>query len=138
HPGRVRDHPRGRSCSLKSCQLTSQPKWGQTPVIPQCQRGDISFHHGTSLSEQPALRGRLVCGRLGGRGMPYILADDRTRLDVHIQTLAREIDAIASDHKAKAEKDGKSYDGAFAGLLNYACTRLALELVPERRYWTIA
>ncbi len=70
--------------------------------------------------------------------MPYILAEDRTRLDVHIEALAKEIIAIADEYKTKAEGAGRTADGSFAGLLNYACTRLALEVVPERRYWTIA
>jgi len=61
--------------------------------------------------------------------MPYIAQRDRPELDVHI-------DALASAIKATAASYG--YDGAFAGLLNYSCTRLALGVMPARRYWTIA
>jgi hypothetical protein len=61
--------------------------------------------------------------------MPYISADARERLDPHIEKLAQEITMIA-------EEDGN--EAAFAGLLNYACTRLALRVVPVRRYWSIA
>ena len=61
--------------------------------------------------------------------MPYIPADLRPDLDQHISALAEAINARA------AEIDG---DAAYAGLLNYACTRLALETLPARRYWAIA
>lgn len=61
--------------------------------------------------------------------MPYIKQEDRPQLDIHVDALAEEI-------KKTAAKYG--YDGAFAGLMNYACTRLALKVNPARRYWTIA
>jgi hypothetical protein len=65
--------------------------------------------------------------------MPYIAPELRQKLDPLIDTLA---DRLA----AQAEAAG--YDGAFAGLLNYACTRLALAVVRRRfgrlRYWLIA
>lgn len=64
--------------------------------------------------------------------MPYI-AGDRKELDAIIDQLA---EAIV--RRAKAQGG----DGAFAGLLNYACTRLALKVVRLQfgamRYWLIA
>ena len=61
--------------------------------------------------------------------MPYIPPELRPGLDQHIIALAEAINARA------AEIDG---DAAYAGLLNYACTRLALQTLPSRRYWAIA
>jgi len=65
--------------------------------------------------------------------VPYILAKHRREIDALIDQLAA---AILKEAK---ESD---YDGAFAGLLNYTCTRLALKIVRQRfgrmRYWLIA
>jgi uncharacterized protein DUF6899 len=65
--------------------------------------------------------------------MPYIAPELRRELDPLIDSLAHRLAA-----QAKAAGD----DGAFAGLLNYACTRLALAVVQRRfgrlRYWLIA
>ncbi len=65
--------------------------------------------------------------------MPYIPSKSRQELDPLIDQLA---DRLAAEAKAYA------YDAAFAGLLNYACTRLALGVVRRRfgelRYWLIA
>ena len=65
--------------------------------------------------------------------MPYIAPELRQELDPLIDSLA---DRLA----AQAEEAG--YDAAFTGLLNYACTRLALAVVRRRfgrlRYWLIA
>jgi hypothetical protein len=65
--------------------------------------------------------------------MPYIAPELRRELDPLIDKLA---DRLA----AQAEAAGD--DGAFAGLLNYSCTRLALAVVRRRfgplRYWLIA
>jgi hypothetical protein len=61
--------------------------------------------------------------------MPYLSPPIKQRLDPHIRRLAAEITAIAVE---------ESGDAAFAGALNYACTRLAVETMPERRYWSIA
>jgi hypothetical protein len=65
--------------------------------------------------------------------MPYISQDHRQKLDPLIDRLAMQI-----VHDAQA----MGYDGAFAGLLNYTCTRLALKVVRQRfgaiRYWIIA
>ncbi|MFZ5448033.1 MAG: DUF6899 family protein [Thermodesulfobacteriota bacterium] len=65
--------------------------------------------------------------------MPYIAPQHRQTLDPLIDQLAGQIirEALLLD-----------YDGAFAGLLNYACTRLALKIVRQQfgamRYWLIA
>jgi Domain of unknown function (DUF6899) len=61
--------------------------------------------------------------------MPYIAQKDRPAFNVHIDALADEINKCAESY---------GYDGAFAGLLNYSCTRLALKVMPARRYWAIA
>ncbi|MBI3335558.1 MAG: hypothetical protein HY001_03615 [Candidatus Portnoybacteria bacterium] len=65
--------------------------------------------------------------------MPYIATNERRKLDPLIDKLAKQI-----TKQAKARK----YDGAFAGLLNYACTRLALKVARlqfgKMRYWLIA
>ena len=61
--------------------------------------------------------------------MPYIKQEDRNRLDPLIASVASELNLIAQDY---------GYAGAFAGLLNYTCTRLALLVNPARRYWSIA
>jgi hypothetical protein len=65
--------------------------------------------------------------------MPYISPDHRQTLNPLIDRLALQI-----VHEAQA----MGYDAAFAGLLNYTCTRLALKVVRQRfgamRYWLIA
>lgn len=65
--------------------------------------------------------------------MPYIAQDHRRTLDPLIDQLALQI-----VHQAK----GLEHDAAFAGLLNYTCTRLALKVVRQQfgamRYWLIA
>lgn len=65
--------------------------------------------------------------------MPYIAQKDREDLDPLIDELASRIVAHAKDYH---------YDGAFAGLLNYVSTRLALKIVRTQfgkmRYWIIA
>jgi hypothetical protein len=65
--------------------------------------------------------------------MPYIAPELRRELDPLIEALA---------HRLAAQAEDASYDGAFTGLLNYACTRLALAVVRCRfghlRYWLIA
>ncbi len=65
--------------------------------------------------------------------MPYIAPELRQELDPLIDTLAERL-------AAQAEAAG--YDGAFTGVLNYTCTRLALAVVRRRfgglRYWLIA
>lgn len=52
--------------------------------------------------------------------MPYIATQDRATLDPLIDELAERIVAQAKEH---------GYDGAFAGPLNYTCSRLALKIV---------
>ncbi len=65
--------------------------------------------------------------------MPYIEPAKRKKLDADIDSLAGKIVELA-----KAD----STEGAFAGYINYACTRLAMEVVRLRfgriRYWLIA
>jgi hypothetical protein len=65
--------------------------------------------------------------------MPYIAAQQRTELDGSIDQLAEGIVRLAQEQQA---------DGAIAGLLNYACTRLALTVARQRfgpmRYWVVA
>lgn len=61
--------------------------------------------------------------------MPYLPPPVKSRLDPHLDALVAEIRAIAAEDSSEA---------AFAGLLNYSCTRLAVRLMPERRYWVIA
>ena len=65
--------------------------------------------------------------------MPYIPAAERKVCDGLIDELAGCLDGLAR---------GNGGEGAFAGLLNYACTRLALQVVRRRyggmRYWLIA
>jgi hypothetical protein len=69
----------------------------------------------------------------GGVQMPYISLNHRQALDPLIDKLALQI-----VHEAQVLE----YDAAFAGLLNYTCTRLALKKVRHRfgamRYWIIA
>jgi hypothetical protein len=65
--------------------------------------------------------------------MPYIIEEDREELDPLIDELALKIVERAKKH---------GYDGAFAGILNYVSTRLALKIVRlqfgKMRYWIIA
>ena len=65
--------------------------------------------------------------------MPYISQK-------HRQTLVPLKDKLALQIVQEAKDVG--YDGAFAGLLNYTCTRLALKVVRQQfgamRYWIIA
>jgi hypothetical protein len=64
--------------------------------------------------------------------MPYIAPKDRAKLDALIDQLAAQIVKEAKSYK---------YDAAFAGLLNYSCTRLALKITRLQfgkiRYWLI-
>ena len=65
--------------------------------------------------------------------MPYIKPEARHALDATIRDLAEKIADLA-----RAEPE----ETAFAGLLNYACTSLAMQIVARRfgriRYGTIA
>ena len=53
--------------------------------------------------------------------MPYISRPHRKRLDPLIEQLAEELQKIGDEENAKEQ--GK-YPAAYAGLLNYAVTRL--------------
>lgn len=61
--------------------------------------------------------------------MPYLSPSIKKRLDPSLDALIVEIKAIAGEQSGEA---------AFAGMLNYACTKLAARVMPERRYWAIA
>lgn len=61
--------------------------------------------------------------------MPYIKQENRPRLDPHIEALVGEIKKITEE---------ANDPHAFAGLTNYVCTRLALGVIPEKRYWAVA
>ena len=65
--------------------------------------------------------------------MPYIPPQHRQELDALIDELAGRL---------VQEADKMNYEAAFAGLLNYTCTCLALNIVRRRfgrlRYWLIA
>ncbi len=65
--------------------------------------------------------------------MPYIEPAKRRELDPEIDALAGKIVGLAKNDAT---------EGAFAGYINYACTRLAMEVVRLRfgriRYWLIA
>lgn len=65
--------------------------------------------------------------------MPYVKAEYRTALDPHVRALAERIAELAA---AMPEET------AFAGLLNYACSSLAMQVIETRfgriRYGTIA
>lgn len=61
--------------------------------------------------------------------MPYIDTKHRKELDPHIDRLAKAIKKVSAKQKNNS---------AFSGFLNYTCTRLALKIIPERRYWVIA
>ena len=58
--------------------------------------------------------------------MPYIKQEQRRKLDDAINELSAQIAFLSKD---KTD---------FAGLLNYTCTKLALQTIPEKRYWAIA
>jgi hypothetical protein len=64
--------------------------------------------------------------------MPYIDRDARKKLDGSIDQLAEAINGLLK------QDEKYDYDAAFAGVLNYACTSLALKVIPPRRYWVIA
>jgi len=65
--------------------------------------------------------------------MPYINPKNRGQFDPLIDELAEKI---------VEESKKENYDGAFAGFLNYVCTRLALKVIRQRfgkmRYWLLA
>jgi len=68
--------------------------------------------------------------------MPYIPQKDRPRLDPLIDKLAEELKKIGDEYN---KKEGGKNPTAYAGLLNYAVSRLAAKFaLSTLRYWTIA
>ncbi len=65
--------------------------------------------------------------------MPYITSHQREKLDPLIEKIADQV-------VIQAKKIG--HEAAFAGLLNYCCTSLALKIIEKQfgqiRYWLIA
>jgi len=65
--------------------------------------------------------------------MPYIDKNDRNILNPHIETLAEQIINLTKN---------KASDAAFAGLLNYSISTLAMSILNKQfktlRYWQIA
>ena len=61
--------------------------------------------------------------------MPYIDPKFRKELDPYIDRLAKAIKKVSAKQK---------HEAAFAGFLNYSATKLALKIIPGRRYWVIA
>lgn len=66
-------------------------------------------------------------------GMPYIPKEERAKLDPLIDDLAEKI-------VAQAKECG--HEASYAGILNYTCTRLAMQVIKLQfgkiRYWIIA
>lgn len=60
--------------------------------------------------------------------MPYVAPEVRNALDGQIDSLAKEMKALCRE------------PASFAGILNYAATRLALSMIEDEpvRYWKIA
>jgi hypothetical protein len=58
--------------------------------------------------------------------MPYIAQEDRPKVDAEINALAQKIKAVIAE---------KGHVAAWAGVFNYCVTQLALQVLPERRYW---
>jgi len=69
--------------------------------------------------------------------VPYIRPDHRAYLDPLIEKLAARIWELSSENSSEEE-----VAATFSGLLNYACTKLALsvlyDLYGRMRYWLIA
>lgn len=58
--------------------------------------------------------------------MPYIKQAQREKLDPYIDALVKAINELTPDSLVQA------------GILNYCCTKLGLDLIPVRQYWAIA
>lgn len=68
--------------------------------------------------------------------MPYIPKKDRPRLDPLIDKLAAELKNIGDEYN---QNEQGNYPAAYAGLLNYAVSRLVGKFaLLTYRYWTIA
>ena len=61
--------------------------------------------------------------------MPYIDRLHRASIDPAIDALVEQIKRVVSE---------QTDTGLYAGLLNYSCTRIALGVIPARRYASIA
>jgi hypothetical protein len=61
--------------------------------------------------------------------MPYITKDRRSSIDPILDDLADEI---------RYGEQGTGDGTRFAGELNYVVTRLLLQVLPEKRYWSLA
>src|SRR5258708_7868136 len=125
-----RSLPNGR-CTLRLAIVTrsSSPlllAWGALPE-PNRVHGSIRSPSMRRAPTRPAAPG------LGVFAMPYITPSQRNALDDAIRELAR---GIADLSRTMPEET------AFAGLLNYACTSLAIQVVEARfgrlRYGTVA
>jgi hypothetical protein len=68
--------------------------------------------------------------------MPYIAQKDRVNLDPLINALAQQ---IVTQINATDSSEGSA---AYAGILNYTCTRLTMQIIKLKfgklRYWIIA
>lgn len=62
--------------------------------------------------------------------MPYLPPNQRLVLDPLIEELAAATKRIV--------RESGDEETAFAGILNYCCTKLALKTIPERRYYAMA
>ena len=68
--------------------------------------------------------------------MPYIPQKDRPRLDPLIDKLAEELKAVGNEYN---EQESGKYPAAYAGLINYAVSRLVGKFaLLTFRYWTVA
>ncbi len=65
--------------------------------------------------------------------MPYIKPEQRAKLDPYIDILVKAINDVTI---VNGDETAKQLDQA--GILNYCCTRLGLEVIPVRKYWAIA
>lgn len=68
--------------------------------------------------------------------MPYIPSEEYIPSQNDRAELDPLLDAVQEKIKELHKKYG--YPGAFAGLVNYACTRISLGSLPVIRYWTLA
>lgn len=68
--------------------------------------------------------------------MPYIAQKDRSRLDPLIEKLAEELKTMGEEYN---EAENGKYPAAYAGLLNYAVSRIIGKFARSTlRYWNVA